>query len=71
MKTIKFIGDPLNDGHGAEEINVFGVRCPKGKAVKGDGPDITASAAGSSHFVVEDVKKGRPRKVKADDENGE
>ena len=71
MKTIKFIGDPLSDGHGPAIINFFGIMFPKGKAVKCDDPDIIASAAGSSHFVVEDVKKGRPRKVNADNENGE
>ena len=69
MKTIKFIGDPLSDGHGPAIINFFGVMCPKGKAVKCDDPEIIASAEGSSHFEV--GGKGRPPKVKADDKNGE
>ena len=63
MKTIKFIGDPANHFHGAASVNFYGIDCPKGKAVKCDDPAIIAKAEGSSHFVVKDVKPGRPPKV--------
>ena len=63
MKTIKFIGDPANNGHGPATIDFYGVDFPKGKAVKCSDPKIIAKAVGSSHFVVKDVKPGRPPKV--------
>ena len=66
MKTIKFIGDPMSNFHGAATINFYGINCPKGKAVKCDDPAIIAKAEGSSHFVVEAVKLGRPKMVQAD-----
>lgn len=64
MKTIKFIGDPQNAGHGPDVIDFYGLEMTKGKNVKCDDPAIIAKAEGSSHFVVEAVKLGRPPKVK-------
>ncbi len=64
MKTIKFIGDPRNDFQGAKEIEFYGLILKKGKAVKCSDPLMIAKATGSSHFVVEAVKLGRPPKVK-------
>ena len=62
--TIKFIGDPRNGFDGPKTINFYGIDCPKGKAVKCDDPAIIAKAEGSSHFVVEAVRLGRPKMVK-------
>lgn len=68
MKTIKFIGDPNDNFHGAEDINFFGLWLKKGIAKTCIDPDVLEHAEASSHFVVRDVKN---RKVKADDKNGE
>ena len=56
MVTIKFIGDPENDFHGAKEINFYGLICPKGQAVRCSDPAIIAKAEGSNHFKVKGAK---------------
>ena len=64
MKNIKFIGDPLNDGHGPSQIVFFGETFHKGHFTKTSDEVVIAKAEASSHFEVEAVKPGRPPKVK-------
>lgn len=62
MKTIKYVGDQSRKGEGPEIVRCYGKVWPKGSAVKCDDPGIVAKAEGNSHFLVEDVKIGRPKK---------
>lgn len=64
---LRYIGDPKNGGEGHDVLLAYGLRWPKGEPVEVS-PELAAKLRGNDHF---EPVKGRPRKVVADDENGE